>query len=140
VSTTVPPSILRRHGLTVVYHFITPRQVHVRCQEQGKWKSTFLTLHGPGTLPDVAGCHITTDGIQLFPVLCGTTTFEGATPKLYAPSLPTITSSQEVRVLQEMADTTQPQNIATALQTHNGDSNLAAVTHLHLAPPPSSIT
>jgi hypothetical protein len=136
VSTDVPTPVLRRHGSLVVYHFTTPRQVHVRCQEEGKWESTFLSLHGPGTLHNVAACHITTDGIQLFPVLSGTTTFRGAAPKLYAPRLPTITSPQEARVLQEMVDTTQLQSIATALQSHNGASNLAAVLHTYTTPKP----
>jgi hypothetical protein len=103
-------------------------------EKQGKWKSTFLSLQGPGTLQNVAACHITTDGIQLFPILSGTTTFKGATPKLYAPRLPTITSPQEARVLQEMVDTTQLESIDTSLQAHNGNSNLAAVLHTYTAP------
>jgi hypothetical protein len=106
-----------------------------RNKESGRALFCRCTAPGPSEMSPPATSRQTESSCS-FLVLSGTTIFKDATPKLYAPRLPTITSPQEARVLQDVADTTQLRTIATALQTHNGDSSLAAVLHTYTSPLP----
>jgi hypothetical protein len=117
-STAAPPPTLQRHGSAVVYHFAVRKQVHVRCYQRGKWAATSLNLHGTGLLQNVSGCHFQTAGLQLFPVLSGTSHFNGAAPELYTPELPVIATPPEVRLLEEIANMSQLATVTDKLRSH----------------------
>jgi hypothetical protein len=131
VSTKPPQPTLRRQGSVVVYHPVKPRQTHIRCRHEGKWETTSIQLHGSGTLRNTASCHVTTEGVQLCPVLSGETTFTGYTPNLYAPHLPAVATSSEVRKLKDIAYIKQIENLASTVQAHHVETNLDILIHFH---------
>jgi hypothetical protein len=84
---------------------------------------------------------VTTEGVQLYPVLSDETTFTGYTPKLYAPHFPEVATSSEVRTLKEMADLKQIEDLASTVRAHHVETNLDALIRFHSTqiPHPNSL-
>jgi hypothetical protein len=97
-----------------------------------------LSLHGSGLLQNASACHFQTAGLQLFPVLSGTSRFDGAAPKLYTPELPAVASPPEVRLLQEIANVSQLATISDTLRMHRPGIELGQYLNAYsqtLSPP-----
>jgi hypothetical protein len=97
-----PAPTSERHGQIVLYHFPESRQVILKCWQHQSWKTTSLVLHGAGTLSNTEKCHLTSEGIQLYPGLSGKSEFTVHAPELYTPSLPPVTSHEEFEQLKKM--------------------------------------
>jgi hypothetical protein len=74
----------------------------LKCWQQQSWKTTSLALHGAGSLSNTERCHLTSEGIQLYPGLSGKSEFTVYAPELYTPSLPPVTSHEELVKLKQM--------------------------------------
>jgi hypothetical protein len=74
----------------------------LKCWQQQSWKTTSLALHGAGSLSNTERCHLTSEGIQLYPGLSGKSEFTVHAPELYTPSLPPVTSHEELVKLKQM--------------------------------------
>jgi hypothetical protein len=94
--TTVEATItLERQGAALVYSFMATKQVFFICQQQHRWITESLMLEGSGVLRNTKDCHVTNEGIQLYPTLTGETTFTGQVSAVYTPTLPSVISPSE---------------------------------------------
>jgi hypothetical protein len=87
-----------------MYHFPEPRRVFFKCKQQQEWTTTHMVLQDTGVLRNIDCCHVTTEGVQLYPLLDGETVFDSPAPSLYTPSLPEITSAEEIQLLRKLSD------------------------------------
>ena len=127
VITSTPPPALHRHGATVVYQFTGTQLLHIKCRSQEKWEASSVYLSGSGIIHNTASCHISTTGVQLYPIQSGETTFAGAAPELYAPHLTAITSPKETMALRELVETSALDTLAAGIQRHRSGIDLESL-------------
>jgi hypothetical protein len=98
VSTELPATTLERQGSLLLYHLVEPKQLFLRCLKLKGQETVSFVLQGTGLLNDAASCHVTMEGLQLYPELRGESTFPGQNPSLDSPLLPEIASPEELKV------------------------------------------
>jgi len=119
-----------------VYHFPTRQQVAISCAGASGSLPAHCVADGIGSLQNASSCHISTNEIQIFPELRGTTKTELSTPKLYLPDKVPIITDHEVQQLEDMALTTEFQKIDelnSRITTHQQTLDLDTLLHLHHA-------
>jgi hypothetical protein len=124
VTTAAPAVTFIRHGSSLVYHLLTPQPVFFRCRKQRKWDTESILLHGPGILRNTEQCLVTTNGMQLYPVLSGETTFTGQVPALYTPILPPVIEPSESLHIRELTSTTGMADLESAIKSHHLDTDV----------------
>jgi hypothetical protein len=62
-----------------------------------------MVLQDTGVLRNTDSCQVTTEGVQLYPLLDGETVFDSQAPSLYTPSLPEMTSAEEIQLLKKLS-------------------------------------
>ena len=79
-----------------------------------------MTLQGAGVLSNAGVCHVTSEGLQLYPALSGESEFSIRAPLLYAPSLPAVNSTSGREVLRKMLEVkvTELGQLSTAISSH----------------------
>jgi hypothetical protein len=95
------------------------------------WETVSFVLQGTGILSNATSCHVTMEGLQLYPELHGETTFAAQKPLLYSPSLPEITSPEELQTLSEISEIQAIDTLTHALSAHQTDTDLNTLFQWH---------
>jgi hypothetical protein len=135
IATGVPTPKLQRHSQTTVYYFAEPTQVTSRCLRDKTWEKTSLVLQVAGTLSDAETCHLSAESVQLYPGLRRETEYTVQAPKLYAPTIPAITSTAEMEQLKKITEMTRAEieQLASAISAHDDRTDLNTI--IRLRPP-----
>jgi hypothetical protein len=84
----VPPApFLIRHGSEIVFYTPEPYRVFFRCKRQNRWQTDARSLQGSGLIKGASACHVSTDQLQLRPVLREQSIFNSPTQLLYTQLL-----------------------------------------------------
>jgi hypothetical protein len=89
--------------------------VFIKCQQQQEGRTTSVVMQGAGILEDAARCHVTTEGVQLYPLLEAETTFESQAPLLYMPAIPAVISEDELQTLKRLIEVALTSTQETAM-------------------------
>jgi hypothetical protein len=128
-----PPPILLRSGQVLLYHFAEPRRVFVRCPQQQDKSTTSWVLRDAGVINHAARCHVTTEGVQLYPLLDGESTFEGQAPMLFAPTLPEIVSQDEFHALRELSEEATVSVQGKDFSVRSSEADVGTLLDIHSA-------
>jgi len=97
-----PAPILKKYGTTWLYFFLTRRPVtFLSFNDNGQTTHTEF-ISGTGQLRNTTGCYITSDDVQTFSELHGTSQTNIEPTKLYLPEKILIMADYEVQQLQEI--------------------------------------
>jgi hypothetical protein len=103
---TVPPApFLIRLGTEIVFYTPEPRRVFFRCKEQNRWQTSTRALKGSELIKGASSCHVSTDRVQLRPVLRAESWFNGPTQLLYTPSFQLLSSDGELQAVKKFINT-----------------------------------
>ena len=124
---------LERYGSMVLYYLVEPQRLHLQCQYNRSWQTYTMTLQGGGVLKNAGSCHLTLQGLQLYPTLSGETEFEAQVPELYIPTIPEVTSAQEMEVLRQMSflNETTLKQLTSSISSHHIEADISTLFHLH---------
>jgi hypothetical protein len=130
-----PPPVLLRSGKTLLYHFTVPQRVVIQCPHQRDRHQTSWVLQDAGAIYNAASCHVTTEGVQLYPLLDGETAFEGRTPTLFAPDLPEIVSHDELQTLRKLNEEVLHGLKGTDILARSRETDFQTLLDIHSARP-----
>jgi hypothetical protein len=103
---SVPPApFLLRHGTHIVFYTPEPRRAFFRCKLENRWQTTTRTLHGSGLIKGASACHVSTDRVQLRPVLRMECRFNNPTQLLYTPNFQLLSPEGELQVVRRFLNT-----------------------------------
>jgi hypothetical protein len=123
--------MLKRHGSLLLYQLEVPGQLFLRCWKVHGWETVSFSLQGTGILSDATSCHVTMEGLQLYPGLQRETTFAIQKPLLYSPSFPEIASPEELQTLIEISEIQAIDTLTRALSAHQTDTDLNTLFQWH---------
>jgi len=126
-------STMIQHQNIWIYHFPTPRQLTVRCLGNEASPPYTQVLVNTGLLINASACHVSTEDLHIYPMLCGSMQTELNTPHIFLPDKVPIISPHKSHQLHELTmptlqalDNTQSR-LATPLHSIDIDSLL----HMH---------
>jgi hypothetical protein len=92
-----------------------------------------MTLEGGGFLENAESCHLTLQGLQLFPALRGKAEFSAQGPDLFIPTIPVVVSTRKEAVLQQMSftDGTKLEQLSTSISSNHIEADIDTLFHLH---------
>jgi hypothetical protein len=92
-----------------------------------------MTLQEAGVLRNAGSCHLTPQGLQLYPTLSRETEFEAQVPELYTPTIPEVTSAHETEVLRPMSflNETTLKQLTPSISSHHIEVDISTLFHLH---------
>jgi hypothetical protein len=112
---TVPPApFLIRHGTEIVFYTPEPRRAFFRCRLQNRWQTTTRTLNGSGLIKGASACHVSTDRVQLRPVLRAESRFNSPTQLLYTPSFQLLTPDGKLPAVRRYLNTSYFSGVAAS--------------------------
>jgi hypothetical protein len=113
--TNAPEPFLLQQGSTVVFFTATASWTFFRCKQGGRHQTTTHMLRGAGLIEGAASCHLSTDGVQLRPVLRVESRFAEAAPPLFAPAVPLLHQEQELQAIRQFINSSYFGSLATCL-------------------------
>jgi len=124
---------LQHHGNIWIFHFRTWHQISLRCPDTRDQIHRTMTLYGTGILHNASACHITSDGITIFPELHGTSLAELDSPKFYLPDNISIVTSDEVQQLEDLSSTDiqRLRDVHTKVETLQQTFDVDSLLHIH---------
>jgi hypothetical protein len=115
--TTAPEPFLFRQGSTVVFYTAVASRTFFLCKQGGRRQTTTRTLHGGGLIEGAASCHLSTDGVQLGPVLRVETLFTETAAPLSAPAIPLLHQEEELQAIRQFINSSYFDSLATGPAT-----------------------
>jgi hypothetical protein len=111
----VPPApFLRPHGTEIVFYTPEPSRVFIRCKQQNRWQTAARTLQGSGLIKGASACHVSTDQVQLRPVLRVESRFNSPTQSLYTPSVQLLNPEEELQAVKRFINTSYFTKVAAS--------------------------
>jgi hypothetical protein len=132
-----PPPILIPSGKELLYHFTEQKRVFIKCSHQQD-KLTSWVLQDAGIFGKAAPCHVITEGVQLYPLLNGDTTFVGQTPMLFAPALPDTVSQNELQTLRKLSEEAMSGVQGTDIAVKPQEIGFQTLLNIHSSLPPTN--
>jgi hypothetical protein len=107
------------------------KQLFLKCQKLQGQETMSLVLQGTGLLSDAASCHVTMEGLQLYPELHGESTFTAQNPSLYSLLLPEVASPKELKILTDITEVQDINSLTHALPTHQSEMDQSSLFRMY---------
>jgi hypothetical protein len=130
VSTELPAASLERQGSLLLFHLVEPKQLFFQVSKATRMGNFVTRAAGHGAPEWRNSCHVTVEGLRLYPELHGESTFTAQNPLLYSPSLPEIASPEELKILSEITEI-QANSLTHALATHRSEMDLNSLLRMY---------